>query len=136
MSSTDTPDVPNKQLIYRSKCMIPGSYAELQDLIDLSIPDNAKHDFKAGAMEKWLRVASSIANSYIGQRFQTPLQAWSEAWVWAVCEIAFAGMVNKRGYNPEGTSESTFGARHDAAMTWIKEARDNEITPDPRLILQ
>jgi len=134
MSSTDVPDVPNAQLIYRTKCTIPGSYAELQDLINLSLPDNSKHDFKQASMEQWLRVASSIANSYLGQRFEVPLKAWSEAWVWAVCEIAFSGMVNKRGFNPSGTSESTLDTRHKAALDWIKAARDNEITPDPRLV--
>lgn len=119
-----------------SDCKLaPHAYADVPDLIDISIPDNAVHDFRTSSMERWLKIASRQADSYIGQRFTVPLQQFSDSWVWLVCELAYFGMVGKRGHDPEAKTESTVDKRLDIAMTWLKSARDYDITPDPALVL-
>lgn len=114
--------------------LAPHSYASIDDLDDISLPENAKHDFSTRSMTRWLSIASRQADSYIGQRFPVPLQQYSDNWIWLVCELAYFGLVNKRGHDPEAKTEKVDDTRVAMAISWLKSARDYEITPDPRLI--
>lgn len=120
---------------FLSSSALPGSYASFQDLVDICIPDNTRFDFNTAVCERWLRIASRFADSHVGQRFKTPLKLFSDAWVWAVCEIAFSGIMGKRGHDPEAKTERTVEDRRRVAVEWILQAKDYEITPDPRLVL-
>lgn len=122
-------------VFYREKYELAGSYATVADLQDISLAENSSHDFSTRSMEKWLRIATSRMNSRWVQRWELPLKKWSEAVVWACSEIAFAGLVGKRGYKPDGSSEKTVGEREDDAWDWVKAAQNYEVTPDPILIL-
>lgn len=122
-------------VLYRESYDLAGSYATVADLNEISIAENSAHDFRTRAKERWLRIATSRVNTHWGQRWVVPLRKWSEAVVWAVCEIAYAGLVGKRGYKPDGTSEKTIGEREDDAWAWVKAGQNYEVTPDPVLIL-
>ncbi len=112
---------------------LDGSYASVADLDEISIPENAGHDFGLTSKVRHLRIAFGRVNSILGQRFNVPLQRWSETVVWAQCEIAFAGLMAKRGHDPEAKTESTVGKRLKAALDWLNEAKEYEVTPDPLL---
>ncbi len=118
---------------YLDQSALDGSYASVQDLEDISIPDNAAHDFSLTAKVRHLRIAFARVNSILGQRFNVPLQRWSEAVVWAQCEIAFGGLMAKRGHDPEAKTERTVGSRVQAALNWLEQAKEYEVTPDPVL---
>lgn len=113
-----------------ASCTLVGSYAEIADIMDLSIPDNARGDFKTSVIERNLRTASARANTVLGQRFKTPLAYYSETVVWAVCEIAYGQLVARRGHDPEAKTEKTIAERVEAAWSWLEAARDYEVTPD------
>lgn len=125
----------SEALVYRDRYELPGSYATVADLREISVAENSAHDFATHRMERFLRVATSRVNSRWGQRWRVPLQKWSEAVVWAVCEIAFAGLVGNRGYRPDGSSEKTVGEREGEAWEWVRAAQNYEVTPDPVLVL-
>ena len=106
------------------------------DLDSISVPENARDDFRTDSKELFLRISSRYCDSLVGQRWSVPIQSWSDAWVWAVCEIAFCRMVfGKRGYNPSGKTEQTLSDRYKEAKEWVQSARDYEVTPDPRLVM-
>jgi phage gp36-like protein len=123
------------EVIYKNACDLLGAYASIQDLDDLVVAENVQHDFTTRSKEKWLRVAARIADSYVGQRFKTPLSMWSDAWIWANCEIAIHGLMHKRGDDPDKPSNKSTEMDKLAAVQWIMAARDYEITPDQRLAL-
>lgn len=122
-------------VVYRTSSDLVGSYASVADLDEISVPENSVHDFRKTAKERWLRIASRRFDSHLGQRFRVPLSAYSDAVVWAVCEMAFAGLVGKRGHDPEAKTEKTVKEREEEAKQWIQMAQDYEVTPDPRLVL-
>lgn len=107
-------------------------YATLDDLVELSIPEDQAHDFDRGNLERWLRVGAARVNEYLGQRFDVPLRVWSDTVVFANCEIAYFGAARRRGQNTEAML-SDFRAREADVLSWLKGSRDHEITPDPRL---
>lgn len=122
-------------IIYINSCSLQGSYASLADIKQISLPSNASSDFETSTLERHLKIASRLGDSIVGQRWSVPLKNWSDAWVWAICEIAFTGAMMKRGFNPNGVAEATNTARRKEALEWIKSARDYEVTPDPLLVL-
>lgn len=112
---------------------LTGSYASFDDFALISLPENTQYDYSRESIERWLRVASRQADSYVGQRFRTPLQLYSEAWVWLVCELAYFGVATRRGYNPDGHAGEDARGRREMALAWLQAARDYEVTPDQRL---
>lgn len=117
-----------------SKCPLSGAYASVPDMTDLVIPDNAKNDFTTRTLERWLRVATSLINGHLGQRFTTPLKTVSDGIVWATCAIAYAGAAGKRGSDPEGHAEKHIDLSKHEAFDLIRAMQNYEITLDPGLI--
>lgn len=112
---------------------VTGSYASIADLELISIPDNSAGDFSFEAKQRWLRIASNFFDAFIGQRFATPLALWGDFVIYCVCEMAYAGLINKRGYNPDGKTEKTLLERKNDVRELVESARDYTITPDQRL---
>lgn len=111
---------------------VPGSYASVWDLIEISLPEDSRHEWDAGEMRRWLTIGAGRINEHLGNRgWPVPLTQWSETVVWANTEIAYVGLYRKRGGNTEGDWQN-FRDREQAVLSWCKSARDREITPDPR----
>lgn len=124
----------SQAIIYLNTTTLDGSYASVADCKEISIPDNSKFDFQTRSLERHLRIASRWADSLIGQRFSVPLKYWSDAWVWAVCEVAYCNhTLSKRGVLADSEEGKILLGRKAAAEEWVRAARDYEITPDPRL---
>lgn len=124
----------NRAVIYLSTSSLDGSYASVADCKEISIPDNAGYDFSTRSLDRHLRIASRWADSLLGQRFAVPLKYWSDALVWAVCEVAYCNhTLAKRGVLADTEEGKILLARKATAEEWVRAARDYEITPDPRL---
>lgn len=111
---------------------INGSYANLSDLVTLSLPQDTAHDYRTNVLISWLIVGASRINEVLGQRFEVPLRTWSQTVVWANCELAVIGATRQRGINTEADAFN-INAREGAVKSWLEAARDHEITPDQRL---
>lgn len=111
---------------------VPGAYASIFDLYDISLPEDSRHDWTAAAMGRFLLIGAGKINEHLGQRgWPVPLTQWSETVVWANCELAYIGLYRKRGGNTEGEWQN-FRDREKEVKEWLRAARDREITPDPR----
>lgn len=115
--------------------LITSAYCSLADMIQISVPEDSQHDFLSDSSNIWLRVGAARINEYLGQRFNTPLTVWSDTVVWANAELAYFGSARRRGLNTEAM-QADFKDREAAVMSWLKQARDHEITPDQRLSVQ
>lgn len=122
-------------VIYRTQAPMAGAYADVSNLDAISIGNNTRHDFSTADKALFLRIASRLLDSHIGQRWRVPLRTWSDAWVWAVCEVAHNMLFAKRGHDPAAPTERTVTGRGKVALDWVKMAQDYEVTIDPRLVL-
>jgi phage gp36-like protein len=124
----------SQRIVYLSTVELSGSYASYTDMLDFSVPDGVAFDVMQRSADRHLRAASRYVDSIVGQRWAVPLATWTDALVWAVCEIAFVRLVlGKRGFSPDGQQEKLYLSRLEAAEKWIREARNYEITIDPLL---
>jgi len=124
--------------LYRPSSAVDGSYATVAELFTYSLPENVQHDFLYSNLQSQLVRASREADTMICHRFNTPLSAYSEAWVGWVCDIAAYHAMDVRGWKPgdEGAAqEARFLRRWKNAMAQIKAAQDYLITPDKRLLM-
>lgn len=112
--------------------LVASPYATVADVLALSVPEDQAHEFTAESLSQWLAIGASKINGYLGQRFDVPLSVWSQTVVWMNCELAYFGAARRRGQNTEAML-SDFKSREAAAELWLQQARDHEITPDPRL---
>lgn len=115
--------------------LVTAAYASVDDLMTISVGEDQTFDYSPNTKQTWLRVAAAKINEYLGQRFQVPLTAWSDTVVWANCELAYVGITRRRGINVEALNED-FKTREEAVTSWLKMARDHEVTPDQRLSTQ
>lgn len=111
------------------------SYATPEDLFSISIPVDDAYSYQQGAIDHWLGVGAAKINEWLGQRFNLPLQSWSQSVVWANCELAYLGLTLQRGTNTEADSQA-WKLRDAKVSEWMRLARDHEITPGQRLIAQ
>src|SRR5690349_10260503 len=86
--------------LYRASSGVDGSYGSIEELFELSLAENVQHDFSPRMLERNLRRASRQADALICHRFKTPLNAYSEAWVGWVCDMAAFYAMEVRGYQP------------------------------------
>lgn len=111
---------------------VPGAYASVWDLVELSVPEDQRLDFGDAVLRRWLTVAAGMVNEHLAQRgWPVPLTAWSETVVWANCELAYIGAARRRGVNTE-SNFTDFHRREDQVKQWCMDARDRLITPDVR----
>ena len=115
--------------------LITSAYCSLADMIQISVPEDSQHDYSSRSLDTWLRVGAARINEFLGQRFNVPLTVWSDTVVWANAELAYIGATRRRGINTEAM-QADFKDREAAVMSWLKQARDHEITPDQRLSVQ
>lgn len=108
--------------------IVQPAYCSAQDVFNISVGEDQNFDYSAASTAIWLRVAAAKINEYLGQRFDVPLQIWSDTVVWANSELCYIGITRKRGINSEALM-ADFRAREDAVTSWLKSARDHEITP-------
>lgn len=111
---------------------VPGSYASVWDVFEVSVPDDSRNDFADATVRTWLTIAAGRINEHLGNRgWPVPLTAWSKTVVWANCELAYIGAARKRGINTEALL-SDFQRREDRVEKWLRDAQNRLITPDPR----
>ena len=115
--------------------LITSAYCSLADMVAISVPEDSQHDYLSASLDVWLRVGAARINEFLGQRFNVPLTVWSDTVVWANSELAYFGSARRRGLNTEAM-QADFKDREAAVMSWLKQARDHEITPDQRLSIQ
>ena len=115
--------------------LVTSPYATIDDVYAISVPDDQRFDYAASTIATWLSIGAAKVNEFLGQRFQVPLTVWSDTVVWANCELTYIGATRRRGINSEALM-SEFRAREDAVLSWLKMARDHELTPDQRLSTQ
>jgi hypothetical protein len=115
--------------------LITSAYCSLADMLAISVPEDSQHDYSSRSLDTWLRVGAARINEFLGQRFNVPLTVWSDTVVWANSELAYIGATRRRGINTEAM-QADFKDREAAVMSWLKQARDHEITPDQRLSVQ
>lgn len=108
--------------------IVQPAYCSAQDVFNISVGEDQNFDYSAASTAIWLRVAAAKINEYLGQRFDVPLTIWSDTVVWCNSEICYIGITRKRGINSEALM-ADFRAREDAVISWLKSARDHEITP-------
>jgi hypothetical protein len=112
------------------------SYATIIDFDEISIAENSRGDFSESSKLMALGVAFGLVNGWLGQRWELPLKYWSKSIVWAQCEVAYSIVLpNKRGYKAGGDEDKLMEMRLKRVDKWLKDARDYDITPDPRLML-
>lgn len=112
--------------------LITSPYATVADVFAISIGEDQQFDYSATTIATWLSIGAAKVNEFLGQRFNVPLTVWSDTVVWANCELTFIGATRKRGINTEAML-ADFQAREAGVLSWLKMARDHEITPDQRL---
>ena len=115
--------------------LITAAYCTLYDMMAISVPEDSQYDYSSRSLDIRLRVGAARINEYLGQRFNVPLTVWSDTVVWANSELAYIGATRKRGINTEAMQQD-FKDRETNVMSWLKSARDHEITPDQRLSIQ
>lgn len=123
--------------LYRATSGLDLSYASVEELFEFSLAETVQHDFRTSMLERQLRRASRQADTLICHRFKTPLNAYSEAWVGWVCDMAAFYAMEVRGYQPgeEGRiEEARFVRKYKTAMELIKAAQTYLLTPDKRLL--
>jgi phage gp36-like protein len=123
--------------LYRQTSGVDGSYGSIEELFELSLAETVQHDFSQRMLERNLRRASRQVDTLICHRFKTPLNAYSEAWVGWVCDMAAFYVMEVRGYQPgeEGRiEEARFVRKYKTAMELVKAAQDYMLTPDKRLL--
>lgn len=115
--------------------LVTAAYATPQDVFNISVGEDQTFDYASNVTAIWLRVGAAKINEFLGQRFQVPLTVWSDTVIWANSELCYIGITRKRGINSEALM-ADFRAREEAVLSWLKSARDHEITPDQRLSIQ
>jgi len=115
--------------------LITSPYITAQDVFNISIGEDQQFDYSAQTIATWLSIGAAQVNEYLGQRFNVPLTIWSDTICWANSELTFLGATRKRGINSEALL-ADFQRREEAVRSWLKSARDHELTPDQRLSIQ
>lgn len=115
--------------------LITSPYCSVEDVLEISVPEDQRHDYSAATLTRWLGIGAAKVNEFLGQRFAVPLSVWSDTIVWANCELTYIGATRKRGINSEALA-SEFHEREQGVLSWLKMSRDHEITPDSRLSAQ
>ena len=86
---------------------VPNSYASVWDVVDISLPEDSRHDWEEREIARFLLIGASRINERLSNRgWSVPLTYWSESVVWANCELA--------------------------VLQWCIDAQNREITPDVR----
>lgn len=115
--------------------LVTSPYASAADLFTISIAQDQTFDYNPAVVATWLGIGAAKINEFLGQRFNVPLTVWSDTVVWVNCELTFIGVTRQRGINTEAML-ADFRAREEGVLSWLKMARDHEITPDQRLSMQ
>jgi phage gp36-like protein len=77
-----------------------------------------------------LLAASQVADSYLRQQFQLPLNQWGSELVKYVCWLASYGLICVRGYRPDAPGDQVFKENDDAARAWLRDVARGLATPD------
>jgi phage gp36-like protein len=109
-------------------------YATVSDLTLYGAPAAA---FAANTPEQEqaaIDAANALADSYLGKRYDLPLQEWGADLVRAVAVIATYDLIVVRGSNPESPGNADLHARWQAAMDWLAGIAEQKI--DPQAIVE
>ncbi len=110
--------------------MAQSQYAEVDDIVLLSLTLAAKNRFGTSATEAALQAASSVADSYIVSQFTLPLTDWDMSLRLAVCNIAAYMLYTQFGAgNPGAPMDEMIKVRYNDALKWLAEVRDQKIFP-------
>ena len=93
-------DVPSSVLSHypNAGLYVAGSYASVWDVVDISLPEDSRHDWSSQEIQRWLIIGAARIDEHLGQRgWNVPLVWWSETVVWANSELAYVGLYRKRG---------------------------------------
>lgn len=72
--------------------------------------------------------ASTFADGFFRDQFETPLVQWGADVVQAVCDIAAYRLICLRGFNPE--LDGQFLENYDRAVAWLKYVSEGKAVPD------
>ena len=106
------------------------SYATLSDLTTLGVASAALAGIATSEQQRAIDTASSLADSYLRNRFTLPIATPGQALAYAVARIAAYDLLSGRGYNPETGSDPNVRDRYLDAIGWLKGVASGSITPD------
>jgi phage gp36-like protein len=96
------------------------SYNTPDEYDDRSILVAALTGFTDPQKQIALDAAQAVIDSYIGSVVTLPLATYGEDIRGAEAKIADYEMLSRRGYNPDGGSDSNIRMRHDDALRWLE----------------
>lgn len=77
-----------------------------------------------------LDAVSAMFDGYLGVRMQLPIkQPYGLDLVMRVCHVAAWNVLLTRGFNPDNPGDLAVKERHDLAMAWIRDVRNQVVTP-------
>lgn len=113
--------------------MAQSQYATSADLQSVAVTNATAGRFGQVAIDTALQAASSIADSYIASQFTLPLatspQGWDASLTLAVCNIAAYLLYCQFGFNPAAPADKLIEERHNRALDWLGQIRDQKIFP-------
>lgn len=116
--------------------MSQSQYCTTAELQLLGIAPAAYQRFETaspGCTTAALQAASSIADSYLVSQFTLPLQTSPQGWDMSltmnVAWIAAWLLYNQFGFNPAAPVDDLVVKRYEAAIDWLKQIREQQISP-------
>lgn len=96
------------------------SYNTPAEYDDRSILVAALTGFDDSAKQAALDMSAAVIDSYIGAVCTLPLATYGEDVRTAEAKITDYELISRRGYNPDGGSDSNIRLRHDDALRWLE----------------
>lgn len=105
-------------------------YATPAQFRELGIPASGASGKTDAELDKLLRAATGIANSYLRVSMSLPLVAWSLDLTERVCSLAAWSMLSVRGFNPENPGDAVYRFKYEDAIRWFEKIAGNKARPD------
>lgn len=96
------------------------SYNTPDEYDDRSILTAALTGFTDAQKQTALDAAQAVIDSYVSAVATLPLATYGEDIRGAEAKITDYEMLSRRGYNPDGGSDSNIRLRHDDALRWLE----------------
>lgn len=110
--------------------VVTSSYAGPTDLATYGLMSPAMVSIDTATILAHLSAASDLLDSYLGSRYDLPLQSWGPVIVQKVSELAAESILAIRGYDPNDAGDMTTMIRGKAAKEWLKGIQDGTIQPN------
>jgi phage gp36-like protein len=104
-------------------------YATQADLALYGLTAAALGSFSPTEQDAALTAASSMADGYMGGRFNLPLTSWGQDLRLHVSKMAAWLLMSRRGFKPGVTDAESLYQGYKDAVAWLRDISTGKVTP-------